>query len=230
MPDTTGKLVALGDFKDAPALLVVFMCNHCPFVKHIRAGLAQFARDYQPRGLAMVGINSNDVASYPEDSPAKMAEEVRRAGYVFPYLYDETQAVAKAYRAACTPDFFLYDRDRRLVYRGQFDDSRPEQRPPGHRRRPARRRRCGAAGQGGAGRAEAEHRLQHQVEATCGRRRFGGAAPAIGSATGIPAHMDRVWRDALTRTTFCDRVRVITTRRTNDDGSCRRQSRHRISR
>ena len=125
LPDTTGKLVALGDFKDAPALLVVFMCNHCPFVKHIRTALAQFARDHQPRGLAMVGINSNDVASYPEDSPAKMAEEAKRAGYVFPYLYDESQAVAKAYRAACTPDFFLYDRERRLVYRGQFDDSRP---------------------------------------------------------------------------------------------------------
>jgi len=125
LPDTGGKPVALGDFKDAPALLVVFMCNHCPFVKHIRNGLAQFARDYQQRGLAMVGINSNDVANYPEDSPAKMAEEAKRAGYVFPYLYDETQAVAKTYRAACTPDFFLYDRDRRLVYRGQFDDSRP---------------------------------------------------------------------------------------------------------
>jgi peroxiredoxin len=125
LPDTNGKLVSLSDFAKAPALLVVFMCNHCPFVKHIRAGLAQFARDYQPRGLAMVGINSNDVASYPEDSPAKMAEEVKAAGYTFPYLYDEAQTVAKAYRAACTPDFFLYDRDRRLVYRGQFDDSRP---------------------------------------------------------------------------------------------------------
>jgi peroxiredoxin len=125
LPDTTGKLLSLADFKDAPALLVVFMCNHCPFVQHIRAGLAQLARDYQARGLAMVGINSNDVANYPADSPAKMAEEAKRAGYVFPYLYDETQAVAKAYHAACTPDFFLYDRDRRLAYRGQFDDSRP---------------------------------------------------------------------------------------------------------
>lgn len=125
LPDTNGRLVSLSDFAKAPALLVVFMCNHCPFVKHIRAGLAQFARDYQPRGLAMVGINSNDVASYPEDSPAKMAEEVKAAGYTFPYLYDEAQTVAKAYHAACTPDFFLYDRDRRLVYRGQFDDSRP---------------------------------------------------------------------------------------------------------
>ena len=125
LPDTNGKLVSLSDFAKAPALLVVFMCNHCPFVKHIRAGLAQFARDYQPRGLAMVGINSNDVASYPDDSPAKMAEEVKAAAYTFPYLYDERQTVAKAYHAACTPDFFLYDRDRRLVYRGQFDDSRP---------------------------------------------------------------------------------------------------------
>jgi len=125
LPDTNGRLVSLSDFAKAPALLVVFMCNHCPFVKHIRAGLAQFARDYQPRGLAMVGINSNDVASYPEDSPAKMAEEVKAAAYTFPYLYDDAQTVAKAYHAACTPDFFLYDRDRRLVYRGQFDDSRP---------------------------------------------------------------------------------------------------------
>jgi len=125
LPDTNGKAVSLADLKNAPALLVVFMCNHCPFVKHIRAGLAQLARDYQPRGLAVVGISSNDVANYPQDSPAKMAEEARAAGYVFPYLYDETQAVAKAYRAACTPDFYSFDKDQRLVYRGQFDDSRP---------------------------------------------------------------------------------------------------------
>ncbi len=125
LPDTSGKKVALADLKNAPALLVVFMCNHCPFVKHIRAGLAQLARDYQARGLAMAGISSNDVANYPQDSPAKMAEEARSAGYVFPYLYDETQQVAKAYRAACTPDIYLFDKDQRLVYRGQFDDSRP---------------------------------------------------------------------------------------------------------
>jgi thiol-disulfide isomerase/thioredoxin len=121
----TGKTVTLEDFADAPALLVVFMCNHCPFVKHIRPTLAAFARDYQAKGLAMVGISSNDVADYPEDGPEKMAEEVRNAGYVFPYLYDETQAAAKAYKAACTPDFFLFDREHKLVYRGQFDDSRP---------------------------------------------------------------------------------------------------------
>lgn len=121
----TGKAVSLGDFKEAPALLVIFMCNHCPFVKHIRQGLVQFVRDYQPKGLAIVAINANDAANYPQDSPKRMAEEVKTFGYSFPYLHDETQAVAKAYRAACTPDFFLFDRERRLVYRGQFDGSRP---------------------------------------------------------------------------------------------------------
>jgi peroxiredoxin len=125
LPDTTGRVVSSADFKSAQALLVVFMCNHCPYVKHIRAGLAQLARDYQPRGVAVVGISSNDVANYPADSPAKMAEEAKAAGYVFPYLYDETQAVAKDYRAACTPDLFLFDRLQQLAYRGQFDDSRP---------------------------------------------------------------------------------------------------------
>src|ERR1017187_11044275 len=124
-PDTNEKIVSLADFKNASALVVVFMCNHCPFVKHIRGGLAQLARDYAPRGVAVVGINSNDVANYPEDSPAKMAAEVKSAGYIFPYLYDETQSVAKAYRAACTPDFFLFDKNQRLACRGQLDDSRP---------------------------------------------------------------------------------------------------------
>ena len=125
LPDTDGKMVARDDFADAPALLVMFICNHCPFVKHLRAGLAQLGRDYHGRGLALVAISSNDVASYPEDSPENMAKEKRAANYSFPYLYDETQRVAKAYGAACTPDFFLFDRARRLVYRGQFDDSRP---------------------------------------------------------------------------------------------------------
>jgi peroxiredoxin len=125
LPDTNGRPAALADFRAAPALVVIFMCNHCPYVKHVRAGLAQFARDVQARGVAVVGISSNDVANYPEDSPAKMAAEVRAAGYIFPYLFDESQAVAKAYRAACTPDFYLFDAQRRLVYRGQFDDSRP---------------------------------------------------------------------------------------------------------
>src|SRR6266540_7157545 len=125
LPDTTGKIVSLSDFKDAPALLVVFLCNHCPYVKHIRHELADLGGEYQARGIAIVGISSNDAANYPDDSPAKMAEEINDIGYTFPYLYDETQAVAKAYRAACTPDIYLFDRQRRLVYRGQFDDSRP---------------------------------------------------------------------------------------------------------
>ncbi|MGA2802371.1 MAG: thioredoxin family protein [Verrucomicrobiota bacterium] len=125
LPDTNGKTVSLADFKDKPALLVLFICNHCPYVKHIRAGLAQLARDYLLRGVAIVGINSNDVANYSDDSPEKMKEEVKSAGYLFPYLYDESQAVAKAYRAACTPDIYLFDKSHRLVYRGQFDDSRP---------------------------------------------------------------------------------------------------------
>ena len=126
LPDPSGKLVASDDFKDSPALLVAFICNHCPYVKHLRRELAQFAKDYQESGLAMVAINANDVSNYPDDSPAKMAEEVEEVGYVFPYLYDESQGVAKAYRAACTPEFYLFDADRRLAYRGQFDDSRPE--------------------------------------------------------------------------------------------------------
>ena len=125
LPDTQGKLVSLSDFADAPALLIVFMCNHCPYVKHVAAGLAELARDYQRRGVAVVGVNSNDTAAYPDDSPAKMAEEVKDRGYTFPYLHDATQAVAKAYRAACTPDFYVFDRNRKLVYRGQMDSSRP---------------------------------------------------------------------------------------------------------
>jgi peroxiredoxin len=125
LPDTEGRVVRLSDFDGAPALLVIFMCNHCPYVKHIADELARFAKEYQAKGVAIVGINSNDVANYPDDSPEKMREEVKLRGYTFPYLYDETQEVAKAYRAACTPDFFLFDKEHRLVYRGQFDDSRP---------------------------------------------------------------------------------------------------------
>jgi peroxiredoxin len=125
LPDTTGRLMSLDDFEDAPALLVVFMCNHCPYVKHIRPALAELAREYQPKGVATVGINSNDAERYVDDSPEKMVDEVAGAGYTFPYLYDETQETAKAYHAACTPDLFLFDKNRRLVYRGQFDDSRP---------------------------------------------------------------------------------------------------------
>jgi peroxiredoxin len=125
LPDPEGRTVSRDDFQQASTLLVAFICNHCPYVQHIRRGLAAFAREYQAKGLAIVGINSNDAGEYPEDGPQKMVDEVKAAGYVFPYLYDETQAVAKAYRAACTPDLFLFDRSRALVYRGQFDDSRP---------------------------------------------------------------------------------------------------------
>jgi peroxiredoxin len=125
LQDPAGKHWSREDFKEARALLVVFMCNHCPFVKHLREHLAATIRDYQELGIAAVAINSNDVSTYPDDSPEKMAEESREFGYTFPYLYDEAQAVAKAYGAACTPDFFLFDGKRRLVYRGQYDDSRP---------------------------------------------------------------------------------------------------------
>jgi peroxiredoxin len=125
LSDTKGKVVSLDDFKNAPALVVIFMCNHCPYVKHIRQGLAQLGRDYQAKGAAIVAINSNDAKNYPADSPAAMKEEVKSAGYTFPYLYDETQSVAKSYHAACTPDIYLFDREQELVYRGQFDDSRP---------------------------------------------------------------------------------------------------------
>lgn len=120
-----GRAVSLADFKDAKALLVIFMCNHCPFVKHVAEGLTSLANDYLPRGAAIVGINSNDTSTHPEDSPEKMVQEVELRGYPFPYLFDEDQSVAKAYRAACTPDFFLFDAQRKLVYRGQLDSSRP---------------------------------------------------------------------------------------------------------
>jgi peroxiredoxin len=125
LPDVTGGTVSRDDFKGKP-LLVLFICNHCPFVKHLREHLAATATEYQSRGVAVVGISANDAAAYPDDGPGKMAEEVKAAGYTFPYLYDESQEVAKAYTAACTPDFFLYDRDHKLVYRGQYDSSRPD--------------------------------------------------------------------------------------------------------
>jgi peroxiredoxin len=125
LPDYNGRLVSSQDFASAPALLVAFICPHCPFVRHIRAGLATFTTEYLARGLAIVGINSNDVRAFPQDDPAGMRREAQSMGYGFPYLFDETQQVAKDFHAACTPDLFLFDRSRRLVYRGQFDDSRP---------------------------------------------------------------------------------------------------------
>jgi peroxiredoxin len=121
----SGKTVALEDFAASRALLVAFLCNHCPYVKHVLDGFVAFAREYGPRGLAVVAISSNDVASYPADAPDEMAKLARAKNFTFPYLYDESQSVARAYDAACTPDFFLFDGARKLVYRGQFDGSRP---------------------------------------------------------------------------------------------------------
>ena len=123
LPDPDGKLHSLPD--DADACVVMFICNHCPFVKHVREELARLGRDYRHRNVAMIAINSNDVTTHPGDSPEMMKQEATTWGYTFPYLFDEDQSVAKAYRAACTPDFFLFDRNLKLVYRGQLDASRP---------------------------------------------------------------------------------------------------------
>jgi peroxiredoxin len=126
LPDvTTGRTVRRPDFDGTKALLVMFICRHCPYVAHVRQGLAALGRDYRDRDVGIVAISANDPETYPEDAPASLAEEAREAGYTFPYLFDETQEVARAYSAACTPDFFLFDADRRLAYRGQFDSSRP---------------------------------------------------------------------------------------------------------
>jgi len=125
LPDTNGKRVTLDDSKGSAALVVMFICNHCPFVKHVRSEIAKIALEYKAKNVAFIGINSNDAEKYPDDSPQKMKEEVEAVGYSFPYLFDESQGTAKAYRAACTPDFFVFDRNRRLAYRGQLDDSRP---------------------------------------------------------------------------------------------------------
>jgi peroxiredoxin len=130
LPDAGGKIHSLEDFTGGPALLVAFICNHCPFVKHIRREFAAFARDYAPKGLAIVAINANDEVTYPEDSLPNMAKEAKTQGYIFPYVQDKSQDVAKAYRAACTPDFFLFDRNRKLFYHGQLDASRPSNGQP----------------------------------------------------------------------------------------------------
>lgn len=125
LPDTEGSNVSLANFRAHKGLLVVFLCNHCPYVKHVADELKKIADECLARDVGVVGISSNDAASYPDDSPEKMREEKALRGYAFPYLYDRTQEVAKAYHAACTPDFFLFDADLKLVYRGQMDDSRP---------------------------------------------------------------------------------------------------------
>jgi len=130
LPDPDGNEVSLSDFAGKPALLVMFICNHCPYVKHVRGELAKLAKEYQEKGVGVVAIMPNDVANYPDDSPAKMKEEIAEQGYTFPYLYDETQEVAKAYHAACTPDFFVFDAEQRLAYRGQLDSARPKNDEP----------------------------------------------------------------------------------------------------
>jgi len=125
LPDPQGRVWTTNEICGPAGLLVMFICNHCPYVKHVADELARIGRDYQPRGIGVVAINSNDVVSYPDDRPELMAAESRARGYTFPYLYDETQEVAQAYQAACTPDLFLYDGKRQLFYRGQLDASRP---------------------------------------------------------------------------------------------------------
>ncbi len=120
-----GRTVTLAEFEEKPVLLVIFICNHCPYVKHIAPYLSLLGRDYLFKGVGIVAINSNDASAYPADSPEQMVHESEERGYYFPYLYDESQEVAKAYHAACTPDFFVFDRHQKLVYRGQLDSSRP---------------------------------------------------------------------------------------------------------
>jgi len=124
LPDFKGKVVSSSTGGNAPTL-VVFLCPHCPFVRHTRMEIGRFGREYQAKGLVMFGVNSNDTAAFPEDGPEGMAQEASIAGYTFPYLRDDSQEVAKLYKAACTPDFFLFDANKKLVYRGQLDSSRP---------------------------------------------------------------------------------------------------------
>lgn len=126
LPDVvSGTTITLDTFKGRKAMLVMFICRHCPYVQHLKEGLAKFGRDYAGRDLGIAAISSNDVANYPDDAPAQLAAMAKELGFTFPFCYDETQDVARAYAAACTPDFFLFDQARKLVYRGQFDDSRP---------------------------------------------------------------------------------------------------------
>jgi peroxiredoxin len=131
LPDTKGNIISLSDFEAVPALLVIFMCNHCPYVKHILDGMIELIKEYQDKGVAVVGINSNDVADFPEDAPERMAGLAKQKGFTFPYLFDETQQVAKAYHAACTPDFFLFDKDLSAAIDALLQNKQPpaEQKP-----------------------------------------------------------------------------------------------------
>ena len=126
----SGNLYSLNSFAGKTALLVMFICRHCPYVVHVEHGIAKIGRDYADTGLGIIGISSNDPVQYPDDAPLRLKEMAERLGFTFPFCFDETQDVAKAYRAACTPDFYLFDRDRRLLYRGQLDDSRPGSNKP----------------------------------------------------------------------------------------------------
>jgi peroxiredoxin len=130
LPDFDGRRISTSKSVSSPATLVVFLCPHCPFVRHTRMEIGRFSRDFQPRGLVMFGINSNDTDAFPQDGLDGMRQEAKIAGYAFPYLRDETQDVAKLYKAACTPDLFLFDANRRLAYRGQLDSSRPSNNIP----------------------------------------------------------------------------------------------------
>lgn len=131
LPDTvTGNSFSLQDLKGEKATVVMFLSNHCPYVKHVNSELVRMGNEYQPKGVKFIAISSNDVVSHPDDAPDKMKETAQQLGYPFPYLYDESQQVAKAYDAACTPDFYIFDKDLKLVYRGQLDDSRPSNQVP----------------------------------------------------------------------------------------------------
>ena len=126
LPDAvSGSDMSLEHLKSDKATVIMFICNHCPYVKHVQQGLVELANDYIAKGVSFIAINSNDVENYPDDSPENMKRDAEKFGYPFPYLFDETQAIAKAYAAACTPDFYIFDGDLKLIYRGQMDDSRP---------------------------------------------------------------------------------------------------------
>ena len=165
LPDVvTGKTVSRRDVAGPKGMLAMFICRHCPFVKHVQDELARIGRDYAGRGIGIVAISSNDVTSHPEDSPTKLAYQAQELKFNFPYLFDESQDVARAYDAQCTPDFFLYDGQGRLVYRGQLDDSRPGNDIPVTGQGSARGPRRGDCRPRDFGGAAPEHRLQHQVE------------------------------------------------------------------